>query len=65
MKVKIVGNHKVQVHTRVILFGIACLTILEIVALLQGINGTMLMIVIAVIAGAIGVVIPTPKWVKQ
>ena len=45
--------------------GIICLTILEVYALYLGINGKILMTVIAIIAMAIGVVIPTPKWIKQ
>jgi len=46
-------------------FGLLCLTILEVVALCNGINGTLFTIVIAVIAGAIGVVIPTPKFLNE
>jgi len=44
-----------------IICGIICLTLLEICALFNGINGTMFTLVVAVIAAAIGVIIPRPK----
>lgn len=50
--------------TSVIITGLICLTLLEAFALYNGINGTYFAIVVAVIAGAIGVVIPTPKGLK-
>ena len=50
--------------TSIVITGLICLTILEIYALSQGINGTLLTIVIAVIAGAMGIMIPTPKRLK-
>jgi len=45
----------------IVIVAILGLTILEIVALLNGINGTMLRIVVILIAGLGGWVIPTPK----
>ena len=51
--------------TKVIIVGLICLTCLEIVALMNGINGTVLTIVVGVIAGAIGISIPTPKVLKS
>lgn len=45
---------------RIVCFGLACITGLEIAALANGINGTIFTIVIAIIAGAIGVTIPNP-----
>ena len=50
--------------TSVIITGIIALVLLEAWALYNGHNGTYFAIVIAVIAGAIGVVIPTPKALK-
>lgn len=50
--------------TSIIITGMICLTALEAWALYLGIDGTLLAIVIAIIAGAIGVVIPTPKFMK-
>ena len=55
---------KEQIDWRIVIAGIAALTLLEIVALLQGINGTLLSIVIAVIGLAIGITIPIPKILK-
>lgn len=48
----------------IIITGIICLTLLEAWALYNGINGVYLTIVVAIIAGAIGVTIPVPKFVK-
>ena len=52
---------KKTIDFRVICVGIICLTVLEVVAMCYGINGTVRTIVIALIAAAIGVTIPTPK----
>lgn len=49
-----------SIDWRIMAIGIVCLTALEIFALSQGINGTLFTIVVAVIAAAIGVVIPNP-----
>jgi len=49
---------------KVIITGIICITALEIIALLKGINGILLTTTIAILAAAIGVVIPTPKGLK-
>jgi len=45
---------------RIVCVGLICITALEIYALSQGINGTLLKIVIAILAGVIGVTIPNP-----
>lgn len=52
---------KKAIPVAVIITGIICLTLLEIVALSVGINGTLFTFVIALIGLAIGVWIPTPK----
>ena len=44
--------------------GLICLTIIECYALSKGINGTLMLLVVAAIAGAIGVSIPTPNFMK-
>ena len=49
----------------IVMLGIICITILEGIALLKGINGFVLTAVIATIAAAIGVVIPTPKFMER
>ena len=46
---------------KIILCAIICIASLEVVALLNGINGTILRIVIAAIAGLAGLMVPKPK----
>ena len=53
---------KQKTDWRIVVVGMICLTAAELYALSQGINGTIFAIFIAIIAGAIGVVIPTPKF---
>lgn len=48
-----------DINWKVIVTGIVCLTILEVCALFNGINGTLFTLVVAVIGAAIGVTIPT------
>lgn len=50
-----------KLKKEIIVTGIVCLTFLEMCALFNGIDGTLFAIVVAIIAGAIGVVIPAPK----
>ena len=45
---------------RVICMGIACLTAMEIIALLKGVNGTLLIMIMSIIGVAIGVSIKNP-----
>ncbi len=45
---------------RVICMGIGCITAMEIIALLKGINGILLTTVIGIVAVAIGVTIKNP-----
>ena len=49
-----------DIDWRIIFLGIICITILEIIALLKGIDGIMLTAVVAIIAAAIGVALPNP-----
>lgn len=51
---------KEKIDYRIICVALVCLTILEVYALSKGFNGTLLMIVFAIIAAAIGIVIPNP-----
>jgi len=53
---------KSQITEKIILVAIICLTVLEICALMKGINGTMFTMVIALIAGLSGWITPIPKW---
>ena len=48
-----------------VIVGVVCLTIIQINALNHGINGKFMMITMTIIAGAIGVVVPTPNILKQ
>lgn len=50
-----------RINWVVICVAMMCLAAIEIVALLNGINGTLLMLVIAAVAGLAGWTIPTPK----
>lgn len=49
----------------IIITGIICIAGLEAMALYKGINGTIFVLVVAVLAGAIGVTVPTPKWMGE
>jgi len=51
---------KKTVDWKIIVFGLACITAIEIYALSQGINGAILTGVIATIGVVIGVTIPNP-----
>jgi len=55
---------KTKVDWRIVCTGLICLTVLNLYALSQGINGTILSLVLIVIAGVIGITIPTPKLLK-
>ena len=59
---KINVTRKIKNYT--VIVGILCLTILEAIALMNGINGTMFALVCTLIAGAVGVSIPTPNFMK-
>ena len=49
---------KAKMDWRIVCTGLVCLTLLEIYALSQGFNGTLLSLVLIVIAGVIGITIP-------
>jgi|TARA_Y100000310_G_scaffold343472_1_gene451258 hypothetical protein len=51
---------KKKIDWRVVVCAMLCITVLEIVALLQGIDGVLLTTVIGVLAVIAGVVIPNP-----
>ena len=55
----------IKINKLVIISAIAGITIIEVVALLMGINGTLLLITTAAIAGLAGWVVPTPKIIKE
>ena len=51
---------KEKIDWRIIIAAITALTIIQIYALSQGINGTLLLLVMSMIAGLAGWIIPTP-----
>ena len=48
----------------VIIIGLLCITALALYALSIGINGIFLTMIIGLIAGAIGITMPTPKVLR-
>ena len=52
--------NNIDVDWKIVIAGIAALTIIETVALINGINGKLMTAVVGVIALAIGVTIPNP-----
>jgi len=55
---------KFIIKNRTVCVVIICITILELVALNLGYNGTLLKIVLIILAGLGGLVIPTPRSLK-
>ena len=51
---------KQPIDWRIVVTGLVCLTVLEMFALWRGFNGTLLTVVLAAIAGVVGIVIPNP-----
>ena len=51
---------KDKIDWRIIISAIVALTIIEVVALSKGINGTLLLLTMSAIAGLAGWIIPTP-----
>jgi hypothetical protein len=51
---------KTKVDWKIVVTGLVCLTIAELYALNQGINGVLFTAYVAIIAGAIGVFVPNP-----
>ena len=49
---------KAGIDWRIVCVGLVCLTTLEIAAILSGFNGTLLKIILVIIAFAIGVKVP-------
>jgi len=52
---------KQKIDWRIVCTGLVCITGLEIFALSQGINGTLLKMVLIAIALVVGVTFPTPN----
>lgn len=55
---------KKKIDWRIVCTGLICLTVLELYALSQGVDGMWLRIVTIAIASVIGIVIPLDKFIK-
>ena len=53
-----------ETRSNPLVIGILCLTAIEVVALLKGVNGVVLTMVVGAIATAIGITVPKPRWIK-
>ena len=53
-----------KIDKGIVMMGLGCITLLEIVALLMGYNGTLLKAALIIIALAIGITIPSPIKIK-
>ena len=51
---------KKQIDWRIVVSGIIGLTVIESIALLNGVNGTLMALIIGIIGLSIGVAIPNP-----
>ena len=49
---------------KILITAMICLTAVELYALNQGLNGTLLTIFVIVIAGIAGIALPQPKFLK-
>ena len=58
-------QNKTLVSQGIVITGILSLTAIELFAIATGHNGTMRMIIIAVIAAAIGIGVPIDKFLKK
>ena len=56
---------KQKITQGIVITGMLCLTAIELFALATGHNGTVRMIIIAVIAAAIGIGVPIDKFLKK
>ena len=55
---------KEKIDWRIICMAIVCITVIEMYALSMGINGVLLTIVIGIIAGMAGYILPSPIKIK-
>ena len=56
---------KAKIDKETVIAVVVCITVLEIVALLKGIDGTLLRLVLIALAIMGGVAIPTPKFLQK
>jgi len=53
-----------KIDWHIVVCGMICLTIAELYAISQGINGTLLLIFVGIMATAMGIAIPKEKIIK-
>lgn len=53
---------KTKIKTSVVITGLVCLTLIQFAAMYFGIDGWLRATIAAIIAAAIGVAVPTPKF---
>ena len=53
-----------ETRSNPLVVGLLCLTLIEVIALLKGVNGVVLTMVVGAIAAAVGVTVPKPKWIR-
>ena len=58
-------TEKKKIDWRIVCTGLICLTVLELYALSQGINGAWLRIITIAIASVIGIAVPLDKFIKH
>lgn len=52
---------KNKIDYRIVIVGLICITLLEMMAMYKGVNGVLLTVVIGIIAASIGIIIPKEK----
>lgn len=65
MEKKLIIKVKEKIDKKIVLTAIVTLGIIEVVALIMGINGALLRWVTIIIAGLAGLIIPTPKIIRR
>lgn len=65
MQKKLIIKVKEKIDKKIVLTAIVTLGIIEVVALIMGINGALLRWVTIIIAGLAGLIIPTPKIIRR
>lgn len=65
MEKKLIIKVKEKIDKKIVLTAIVTLGVIEIVALIMGINGALLRWVTIIIAGLAGLIIPTPKIIRR
>ena len=64
VKIKGGENVKQKIDYRIVVVALICIAVVECVALLKGINGILLTVVIGIMAGIAGITIPNPIQLK-